>query len=99
MMDKVKMFAQMLEDHQKEECHKNKLDSPGNIEQCKTTVKDGPKYIKVNVGPSGKYMIEKTTEKIFGIKGYGVIHRGHQYGTLDTIDDWYWGGYTGMPKK
>lgn len=54
----------------------------------------GKKYIKVDVGTSGKYMIVWATGEIFGIKAYGVIHRGHQYGTLDTINEWFWGGYT-----
>ena len=35
---------------------------------------------------------------IYGVKAYGVIHRGHHYGTLDTINDWYWGGYNGVKK-
>ena len=60
-------------------------------------VKPGPKYTKVDVGPahnmSGKYMIENATGVIFGIKGYGVVHKGHRYGTLATADQWYWGEY------
>jgi hypothetical protein len=36
---------------------------------------------------------------IFGIKGYGQIHRGHYYGTLDTIENWYWGDYAAYPRK
>jgi hypothetical protein len=52
----------------------------------------------VDVGRSGKYMVTEDGE-IFGIKGYGVIHRGHQYGTLDTIDEWFWGDYTAYRKE
>lgn len=62
-------------------------------------VRPGPKYTKVDIGPehniSGKYMIENATGIIYGIKGYGQVHKGHTYGTLDTADQWYWGGYTG----
>jgi len=57
------------------------------------TIKPGTKYTKVNVGTSGKYMVDNATGEIFGCKGYGVIHRGHRYGTLDSIDDWAWGEY------
>lgn len=61
-------------------------------------VKPGQAYTKIDVGPahnmSGKYMVEHATGIIFGIKGYGKVHRGHVYGTLDTIGDWAWGGYT-----
>ena len=65
----------------------------------KTTIVDGKKYIKVNVGGSGKFMVVKDTGEIFGIKGYGVIHRGKRYGTLDTLDAWKWGDYTPYKKK
>ena len=63
----------------------------------------GPKYTKVDIGPahniSGKYMIENETGIIYGIKGYGKVHKGHRYGTLDTVADWYWGGYIGEPRQ
>lgn len=57
----------------------------------------GKKYTKIDVclpQQSGRYMVEIETGKIYGIKAYGVINRLHQYGTLDTIDDYYWGDYT-----
>jgi hypothetical protein len=54
----------------------------------------GRKYTKLDVGRSGKYMVDNATEEIFGIKAYGVIHKGHRYGTLDHIENWYWGGYS-----
>jgi hypothetical protein len=58
----------------------------------------GPKYTKVDVGSSGKYMIVNDTGEIYGIKAYGVIHRGHYYGTLDTVNDYNWGGYTAVKR-
>jgi hypothetical protein len=60
----------------------------------KVMIKVGRKYANIDVGESGRYMVELSTGDIYGIKGYGVIHRGHYYGNLDTIDDWYWGEYT-----
>lgn len=56
------------------------------------TVKPGNKYTKIDIGTSGKYMID-ADGNIFGIKAYGVIHRGHYYGTLDTISQYDWSGY------
>lgn len=64
---------------------------------CTATIKPGAKYTKVDVGSSGKYMVDQDG-RIFGTKAYGVIHRGHQYGTLDTIEDWYWGDYVAARK-
>lgn len=64
-----------------------------------TTVKPGHKYTKVDIGDGGRYMVENATGHIFGIKGYGTIHRGHFYGTLDTMNDWFWGNYYPENKK
>jgi len=63
------------------------------------SVKIGKKFARVDVGGSGHLMVELETGAIFGIKAYGVVHRGHQYGTLDTINDWYWGEYYPMKRK
>ena len=65
----------------------------------KVTIKPGNKYTKVDVGSSGKYMVDLSDGAIYGIKAYGVIHKGHQYGTLDTIDDWFWGDYKAVKKN
>ena len=62
---------------------------------------EGPKYTRIDRGPhhnmSGMLMIENATGEVYGIKGYGRVHKGHHYGNLDTIDDWYWGDY--YPRK
>ena len=63
---------------------------------CK--IKLGRKYANVDVGMSGRYMVELATGNIYGIKGYGVIHRGHHYGTLDTINEYEWGEYTAFKR-
>lgn len=70
-------------------------DHPQNCLDANTTVslRPGKKYTKVDVGPSGKFMVINATGEIFGIKGYGVIHRGRVYGTLETTADWHWGAY------
>jgi len=52
--------------------------------QEKVTVKPGVKYTKVDVGTSGRFMVVNATGEIYGIKAYGVIHRGHYFGTLDN---------------
>ena len=65
-------------------------------------VKPGKVYTKIDVGPahniSGKYMVDNATGIIYGIKGYGKVHKGHVYGTLDTIDAWGWGEFTARRK-
>ncbi len=71
----------------------------GLEKSAKVKIVPGRKYIKVDVGDSGKYMIEVDTGDIYGIKAYGVIHRGHKYGNIATVDSWQWGHYTGAPKQ
>ena len=64
----------------------------------RVTVKPGPKYTKIDRGPehnmSGFLMVENATGIIYGIKGYGQVHKGHSYGTLDTAGQWFWGEYS-----
>ena len=97
-MDKLTDFAKLVEAQTFErlkEVHGNTVDWSRD---SKTTIKPGKKYTKINVGNSGKFMIDKNGN-IFGIKGYGVIHRGKHYGTLDTINLYYWGEYAPMKRK
>ena len=72
------------------------LGCPDNIENAQASYKMKKRYIYIDVGDSGRYMVNFYTDEIFGIKAYGVIHPGHFYGTLDTIDDYYWGDYTAV---
>lgn len=91
---KLLKLAKMMADQSVERLQADNLACEPNVNAArKVVIKDGKKYIKVDQGDSGKYMIVKETGEIFGIKAYGVIHRGHKFGTLDTIDQWNWGGY------
>ena len=75
------------------DCNKKKYpDLSPRIYSAKVNIRPGRKYTKVDVGRSGMYMVVIATGEIFGIKAYGVIHKGKRYGTLDTIDD------HGLPK-
>jgi hypothetical protein len=66
-----------------------------------TKVIPGPKYTKIDIctpQQSGRYMVVNDTGDIYGIKAYGVIHKGHYYGTLDTVDQYYWGSYRAIKR-
>ena len=91
--EKLIHFAQRVETEQAERYRREFPEYEEDADPfAKVSIIRGKKYVKVDVGSSGKFMITEAGE-IFGIKGYGVIHRGHQYGTLDTIDEWNWGDY------
>jgi len=92
MNKKILELAKLIEDQQIETLKRKNLACQANIDNCKTSVKQGKKYTKIDVGGSGKLMID-SEGNIFGIKAYGVIHRGHCYGTLNTIHNYYWDEY------
>lgn len=98
MLKKLEKFAELLESDLIRDLVRAEVDCIPNVIGRKVSVIDGKKYIKVNVGDSGKYMIDKETQTIYGIKGYGVINKKHYYGTLDTINNYYWGAYQGFIK-
>ena len=89
---KIQEFAELLEKQQIERLRKDGLGCEANILNVKVSIKEGKKYTEVDTGSSGKYMID-AEGNIFGIKAYGVIHKGHHFGTLDTVNDYYWGDY------
>lgn len=97
-LEKLEYFAGVLEREQLQDLIMMKGDCEANRINRRVTIKVGDKYTRVDVGRSGKYMVDNATGEIFGIKRYGVIHRGHHYGTLDTVDQYYWGGYTAQLK-
>lgn len=101
MQTEIKYTAQDLADRITNEMQArltaDNLGCQANLDNAVAHVKEGKKYTKVDIGGSGCYMID-SDGNIFGIKAYGVIHRGHQFGTLNTIDDWNWGRYTAFKK-
>ena len=95
---KITAFAARVEQESIQRLKDENLACAANIRNARTSVKPGHKYTKVDIGSSGRYMVEMATGNIFGIKAYGQIHRGHFYGTLETIDEYFWGGYYPIKK-
>ena len=90
-------LARLIEHEQVKRLYRDNLACQGNLDMCKVKIKDGKKYTKLDVGGSGKYMIDKAGE-IYGIKAYGVINKKHHYGNLNTINEYNWGGYVAIKK-
>lgn len=100
MTDKLEALRATLESQQRARYQAEGM--PENLLEhstYKASVKMGRKYANIDFGGSGKYMVELATGAIYGIKAYGVIHRGHYYGTLDTIGEYDWSGYTARRKQ
>lgn len=89
----IEKFAARVERDRIAELRRARLDCEANIINARTTVKFRKKYACVDVGRSGAFMVDLATGEIFGIKGYGKIHRGHRYGTVETANRYHWGPY------
>jgi len=96
--NKILLLKELIEKHQIERLHARKLDCQCNIDNAKVSIKEKKKYTYMDIGNSGRYMIDNATGEIFGIKAYGVIHRGHFYGNLETIYQYFWGDYRAFKK-
>lgn len=93
MQTLIEKFAELVEKQQIERLQKDNLGCNVNLFNAHTKVIKGNKYTKVNIGSSGKYMVDKEGS-IYGIKAYGVVNKGRCYGTLETVHNYYWGDYT-----
>lgn len=99
MENKMQEFVRILENDQLDKLRKMELDCDYNILGCKVSVKTKKKYTCVDVGTSGKYMVDNITGEIFAIKGYGKVDKFKKFGTLETIYQYYWGEYLGVKLK
>lgn len=79
----VDEFAKRVQEGEQASLRRVNLACEANLHNAETSVKPGRKWTKVDVGPSGKYMIDGEGN-IYGIKGYGVPHLGHYYGNLSN---------------
>ena len=55
-------------------------------------------YIKTKAGQKlGRYMVDRNSWEIYGIKSWAQINPRRTYGTLDSITQYDWSGYYGTP--
>ncbi len=99
MKTKIKTLAKTIEKQTLEMLKHKGLDCPANQLNNQVAIKGGLKYTKINLGDSGRLMVENATGMIYGIKGYGKINKARNYGTLETINNWFWGEYSPVLKK
>jgi len=91
-------LAKLIEDQQIDRLKKENLGCDANILNVRTKVIKGRKYTKINIGGSGRYMVDKEGI-IYGIKGYGQVNIKNTFGTLDTAGHYYWGQYYAIENK
>lgn len=64
-------------------------------------VTEGKKYIRIDVGDSGKFMLDTTDNNLYFIKGYGTVDKKKCFGELSAIvnnkDNFHFDGYSLSP--
>ncbi len=99
MEEKINLLLNKITTETQERLKKGNLGCESNLKNAIARIgKIGNKYIYIDVGSGGKYMIDKKDSKIYGIKAYGQINKHNSFGTLDTIDNYYWGHYNAILK-
>jgi hypothetical protein len=56
-------------------------------------------YIQTANQKLGRYMVDRNSWVIYGIKSWAQINERRTYGTLDTVDQYDWSSYYGAPKS
>lgn len=82
-VEKIQRFAKIVEAQELAALLRLCGSTKGNEKSYLASIKPRRKYVLVDVGTSGRYIIDG--ENVYGCKAYGVIHRGHFFGTLDQI--------------
>lgn len=82
----IEEFAKRVQEGEQASLRRVGMACEVNLANCVTEVKPGRKWTKVNVGHSGKFMID-LTGRIYGVKAYGVPNLRRYFGTLDNPSD------------
>ena len=70
----------------------------GETVEIETGRKFDKVYVKTNVQKLGRYMVDRNSWVIYGIKSWAQINERRTYGTLDTVDQYDWSSFYGVPK-
>ena len=70
----------------------------GETVQIETGRKFDKVYVQTSVQKLGRYMVDRNSWVIYGIKSWAQINERRTYGTLDTVDQYDWSAHYGIPK-
>ena len=97
-MDKAVEYTQKMEKFVKVLNEQNASATRGDKWQIETGRKFDKVYVQTNVQKLGRYMVDRNSWVIYGIKSWAQINPRRTFGTLDTVDQYDWSGYNGVPK-
>ena len=97
-MDKAVEYSQKLEKFVAALNDQNVSATRGDKWQIETGRKFDKVYVQTSVQKLGRYMVDRNSWVIYGIKSWAQINPRRTFGTLDTIDQYDWSPYNGVPK-
>jgi hypothetical protein len=97
-MDKAVEYTQKLEKFVNALNTTNSSATHGDKWEIETGRKFDKVYVKTSVQKLGRYMVDRNSWVIYGIKSWAQINPRRTFGTLDTIDQYDWSPYNGVPK-
>lgn len=97
-MDKAVEYTQKLEKFVNALNTTNSSATHGDKWETETGRKFDKVYVKTSVQKLGRYMVDRNSWIIYGIKSWAQINPRRTFGTLDTIDQYDWSAYNGVPK-
>ena len=97
-MDKAVEYTQKLEKFVNALNTTNSSATHGDKWEIETGRKFDKVYVKTTVQKLGRYMVDRNSWVIYGIKSWAQINPRRTFGTLDTIDQYDWSPYNGVPK-
>ena len=90
----IQELARRIQEGEQASLKRHELACEANMNNAITHIHQGRKYTRIDVGSSGRYMINPEG-KIYGIKAYGVPNLRYYYGTVDnpspTLFNGRWG--------
>jgi len=97
-MDKAVEYTQKLEKFVNALNTTNSSATHGDKWEIETGRKFDKVYVRTSVQKLGRYMVDRNSWVIYGIKSWAQINPRRTFGTLDTIDQYDWSPYNGVPK-
>lgn len=97
-MDKAVEYQEKLEKFVNALNTTNSSATHGDTWQIETGRKFDKVYVKTSVQKLGRYMVDRNSWLIYGIKSWAQINPRRTFGTLDTVDQYDWAHYNGVPK-
>ena len=97
-MDKAVEYTQKLEKFVNALNTTNSSAAHGDKWEIETGRKFDKVYVKTSVQKLGRYMVDRNSWVIYGIKSWAQINERRVFGTLDTVDQYDWSPFHGVPK-